>query len=473
MSRRSLAFAALLLFVPALGWAQSVGEIVGTVADPTGAVIPNASVTALQKATGLTRSTITSGAGTYSLSKLPVGSYKVTSVAAGFKAASSDIALDVNEQREVDFTLALAGSTTEVSVTAAPPLLTTTNATLGGLVSGQQVTTLPLNGRDITNLILLQPGVNFEVDSSFPFLNYVAGNGNRGTTGSSYMDNIDTTDNELGGPQFTNFNLDAIAEFRVLENNYSAEYGRGSGVIVHQVSRSGTNEFHGGAFEFLRNSALDARNFFATTVAPFRRNEFGGTFGGPIKKDKTFFFLQYAGFRQRLGEPSLIAVPTAEERQGIVNITGANGKADQLLVPLNPAAQTVLNRYPMPNQPNGPFGSRTFNFEYSLPENHDQWSARVDHQFSDKDQIFGRFTFSNNRLPATDPVAAIEGASFSSHLLNDQRNAGLSYNHIFAPTFLNTLPSAGRSRTNSSDRGPKPPPRLPSLMGAWPVGALI
>jgi carboxypeptidase family protein/TonB-dependent receptor-like protein len=451
MSRRSLAFGALLLFVPALAWAQAVGEIVGTVSDPTGAVIPNATVTALQKATGLTRSTITSGAGTYSLPKLPVGSYQVTSQASGFKVAGSDISLDVNQQREVNFTLALAGSTTEVAVTAAPPLLTTTNATLGGLVSGQQVVSLPLNGRDITNLVLLQPGVQQEVNSSFPFLNFVAGNGNRGTTGSSYMDNIDTSDNELGGAQFSNFNLDAIAEFRVLQNNYSAEYGRGSGAIVHLVSKSGNNEFHGSLFEFVRNSAFDSRNFFTSKVPPFRRNEFGATFGGPVHipgvysgKDRTFFFAQYAGFRQRRGSPGIFTVPTANERKGIVDFicvpppSGScrgNPGPDQYIVPVNPTIQTILNAYPSPNLP-----GTVNNFEgtASLPVTRDQWSTRLDHRFSEKDSIFGRYTFSNNHL-LPDTLNTIENPTFSAHVRNDQRNLGITETRIVSPTFLNTL----------------------------------
>jgi hypothetical protein len=132
-----------------------------------------------------------------------------------------------------------------VEVSAAPPLLNTTNATVAGLVEGQQVSTLPLNGRDITNLVLMQPGMNYEVDSSFSFEGFVASNGNRGTTGSSYLDNSDTSDNELGGGQFTNFNLDAIAEFKVLQNNYSAEFGRGSGEIVQLVTKQGTTRYTG------------------------------------------------------------------------------------------------------------------------------------------------------------------------------------------------------------------------------------
>jgi hypothetical protein len=441
----------LIAGLPSPAWAQAVGEIVGVVKDPSGAVIPSAKVTAVQEGTGFTRSTVSGSSGTYSLPDLRVGTYDVTAEAKGFKeATSTGITLDVTQHREVDFTLGLAGTTQTVEVTAAPPSLDTTDATIAGLVNGQQVSTLPLNGRDINNLVMMQPGVNMEMDSSLPgFSGGVAGNGNRGTTGSSYLDSSDTSDNELGGAQFTNFNLDAIAEFKVLQNNYSAQYGRGSGTVVELVSKSGTNQLHGSLFEFLRNSALDARNFFGSDVAPFRRNEFGGTLGGPVKvpgiysgSDRTFFFVQYAGYRQRLGEPAIFSVPTAQERQGIVAITGANGQADQLTVPLNPIAASILNRYPLPNDPTGPDGPRTYDSNASLPVNRDQWSARVDHRFSSKDSMFGRFTWSNNILRATDPVALTLGSNFSSSVRWNQRNVGLTETHIFSPTMLNTF-SAG------------------------------
>jgi hypothetical protein len=353
----------ILLAAPELLQAQAVGQILGTVRDPSGAVVPNAKVTATQQATAFTRSTITDSIGNYVMPNLPVGIYVVTAEASGFKTATStDITLDVNQQREVAITLALAGTATKVEVNAAPSLLTTTNATLGGLVTGQQVSELPLNGRDITELAMLMPGVTIEPDVMLPLTsnpsgsNFIASNGNRGTTGASYIDGLDTSDNEFGGASMTNFNLDAIAQFKVLQNNYSADYGRGAGNIIQVVSKSGTNQLHGSAFEYLRNSVLDARNFFATTVPPFQRNEFGGTISGPVVlpglyngKDRTFFFFEYAGFRQRLGEPVLIPVPTAQERQGVVNIVGSNGQPDQLKVPLTADAQTILNGYPLPN----------------------------------------------------------------------------------------------------------------------------
>ena len=433
----------------ALSWhlaAQSVGQILGTVTDSTQAVIPNAKVTANQQGTGLVRSAVTSGAGTYSLPSLPVGTYTVTAETPGFKTGSFDVTLDVNQQREVSFTLALEGSATKVDVSAAMTLLTTTNATLGGLVTGQQVSTLPLNGRDITNLVFLQPGVNNEINSFYFGSTVWSSNGNRGGTSASFLDSSETTDTQVGGTHLTNFNLDAVAEFKVLQNNYSAEYGRGAGAIVELVSKSGTNELHGSAFEFLRNSDLDSRNFFSTSVPPFKRNEFGGTIGGPVLiphvyhgKDRTFFFFEYAGFRQVRGNPIVMPVPTADERKGIVDITGANGKPDQLIVPLNTVAQYVLNRYPLPNQLNGPFGANTFDFEYSTPQNSDQWSGRVDHRFSDKDSLFARYTYTSNELPVGNPVAAIEGTNFSGSQKNSPQNAALNEIHIFSPTLINTL----------------------------------
>jgi hypothetical protein len=159
----------------------------------------------------------------------------------------------------VNFTLVVAASTARVEVTAAPALLTRTNPTLGGLVTGQQVSTLPLNGRDITNLVMLQPGVNYEINSIASWSN----NGSRGGTSASFLDNSETTHGQFGGPSMTDFNLDAITKFEVLMNNYSAEYGRGGGAVVETVSKSGTNVLHGSAFEFVHNSDFDSRNFFS------------------------------------------------------------------------------------------------------------------------------------------------------------------------------------------------------------------
>jgi hypothetical protein len=403
-------------------------------------VVPDATITATNVSTGITQATRSTGAGKYTLARLAVGTYTVTAEAKGFKTGvANEVALDVSQQREVDFTLALAGVTTAVEVTAAPPLLNTTNATLGGLVSAEQVQNLPLNGRDISGLVFMQPGMAQDTGGMGWMGPQWIANGNRGETLIGTLDDADISDAEMGTLQFTNFNLDAIAEFKVLQNNYSAQYGQGAGTITQMVSKSGTNEFHGSAFEFVRNSSFDARNFFATSVAPFQRNEFGGTFGGPIKKDKTFFFVQYAGLRQRLGEPNVVVVPTAAERNGTVTITDpVTGKPDILQVPLNPVAAGVLSRYPMPNQPNGLFGPNTFNFEFKQPTNNDQFSARGDHHFSSKDTLFARASYRNIIARETDPWAAeLAGANFSTSTIGDARNYALSETHLFSPTLLN------------------------------------
>ncbi len=455
----------LLASAPSLR-AQAVGSITGTVTDPSGGVIPGAKVTATRIETGVSQYTVTSGAGTYTIPNLVVGNYNVTAEASGFKTGTaSNIALDVSQQREVNFRLALPGVTSEVKVTAAPPLLNTTNGTLGGLVSAEQVQDLPLNGRDITGLVYLQPGVVSNTGSMgwMDAQGQWISNGNRGETMTGTLDEGDISDAEMGTLQFTNFNLDAIAEFKVQQNNYSAQYGQGSGSITQMVSKSGTNEFHGSLFEFLRNSAFDARNFFATGpgiaggVPPFRRNEFGGTFGGPIKKDKTFFFVEYAGFRQRLGEPNIVAVPTPGEKAGMVTISDpVTGNPDTLQVPLNPVAANVLSQYPDPNQPNGELGPNTFNYVFSQPTNDDQWSARLDHHFSSKDSLFVRGSWVNNIAKETDSWAAeLEGANFSQSAIGEARNYTLSETHLFSPTLLNDF-------TFTLNRGIEGQPEVPA-----------
>jgi Carboxypeptidase regulatory-like domain len=445
-----LAVFALLLtsFTPGILQAQAVGEITGIVSDPTGAVVPNATITATNVATGVSQVTRSTANGNYTLAHLIVGTYNVTAEAQNFKTAvASSLVLDVSQQREVNFTLALSGVTSEVKVTAAPPLLNTTNGTLGGLVSAEQVEDLPLNGRDITGLVYLQPGVVSNtggmgwMDSQGQWIS----NGNRGETMTGTLDEGDISDAEMGTLQFTNFNLDAIAEFKVEQNNYSAQFGQGSGSITQMVSKSGTNELHGSLFEFLRNSAFDARNFFATGpgisggVPPFRRNEFGATLGGPIKKDKTFFFLEYAGFRQRLGEPNIVAVPTEQEKAGMVTIPDpVTNQPDTLQVPLNSVAAGILANYPAPNQPNGQLGPNTFNYVFSQPTNDDQFSARIDHHFSSKDSLFARASYVNNIAKDTDSWAAVlDGANFSTSTIGEARNYTLSETHLFSPTLLN------------------------------------
>jgi hypothetical protein len=433
---------ALAFIAPRPATAQAVGAIVGTVADPSGSVIPHARVTATRVDTHVSQSTVSTSAGTYAIPNLPVGTYTVTVESAGFQTGTvQGITLDVSQQREVDFKLTVAGVNQTVEVSTAPPLVNTTDGSLAGLVSEKQVQTLPLNGRSIQNLVMLQPGMAQDTGSMGWLAPQWISNGNRGETSVATLDGADASDAEMGTVQFWNFNLDAIAEFKVQQNNYSAQYGQGGGTITQIVSKSGTNSFHGSAFEFIRNSAFDARNYFSPdAVPPFQRNEFGATFGGPIKKDKTFFFGQYAGFRQRLGEPTNMSVPTTDERQGIVTIPGTSTTpADTLQVPLNSVAQQILNKYPLPNNPNGVFGANTYTAQFKQPTDTNQFSVRVDHRFSDKDSLFARASYINNGQKEVDAIAALENPSFSSQNFNNPRNYSINETHVFTPTLVNSF----------------------------------
>ena len=440
--------------------AQAVGSITGTVFDPSGALVAGASVTAVEKDTNFTRRQTASKGGEFTLALLPVGTYTVTATAQGFKASTVQVKLDADQRREVRFDLQLASTASNVEVTATAPVIETTSGALGGVVQGSQVNTLPLNGRDVSNLVLMLPGVQAENNGTFSFNSTPSGNGNRGTTGAGYLDGMDSTDNELGGGQFTNFNLDAIAEVRVLQNNYGAQYGRGAGLIEEIVTKSGTNQLHGSLFEFLRNDVFDARNFFSTSNPPFRRNEFGAAVGGPIfiphvydGRNKTFFFFQEAYLRQRQAAPYFLSVPTPNERQGLVSIVGTGGVADTLHVPVVPAVSTILNAYPQANDPSGPYGARTFLEQFSSPTNRHQYSIRVDEHISEKDSLFFRFSNEDNVLPYRNVSLAILDPTFSAFLRNDWLNAGLSETHTFTPTLLNILEvSFMRTHEESSPR---------------------
>jgi len=417
----------LLLSCPV--WSQAVGTIIGSVADQTGAVIPGAKVTATNTGTQISQTVNANASGEYTLPKLSVGTYTVTATAPGFSdSTTAGLTLDVSQSRSVDFKLAPAGATQTATVTTESPLLNSTDASLAGLVSEQQVETLPLNGRSIQNLVMLQPGMAQDSGSMGWLSPQWISNGNRGETEVATLDGSDATDSEMGTVQFWNFNLDAIAEFKVQQANYSAEYGQGAGTITQMVSKSGGNHFHGSLFEFIRNGALDAANYFSSTgPAPFQRNEFGGTIGGPILRDKLFFFGEYAGLRQRLGEPTQLIVPTAAERTGLVSVNGYNYQ-----VPLNATAATILNKYPV-----APGGGSTFFEQFKAPTTVNQYSIRIDYHISDRDTFMGRASYINNSASETDPVAAIEEPDFSATQLNEPRNFAVTETHIFTPNLIN------------------------------------
>ncbi|HSC46172.1 MAG TPA: carboxypeptidase regulatory-like domain-containing protein, partial [Candidatus Acidoferrum sp.] len=318
----------MLLVCAGGSWAQSTGgRIRGTVTDATGGAVVGAKVTISNQANGLARETETGGTGEYIFLEVPVGQYDIALNQPGFKKyLRKSVTLNLNEVLTVDIVLQVGGSTETVEVTGAPPLVDTTSTQLGAVVGERAVSELPLAQRDAYQLLQLQPGVQSQVGLDTVYGSDRAGvvsvNGGRGRDNNFTVNGGDGNDQFAGLPAIQP-SPDAIAEFRVLTNTFDAEYGRNSGAVVNVVTKSGTNAIHGSGYEFFRNQNLNAKGFFDTSKLDYLQNQFGVTLGGPIKKDRTFFFVTYEGDRIRRGTSGdTVTVPTAEERLGDFSANG-------------------------------------------------------------------------------------------------------------------------------------------------------
>lgn len=317
----------------------------------------------------------------------------------------------------------------------------------GERLSSREVSELPLNKRDFSQLLLLAAGTMTDANGAANFTQQFAVNGQRGTTTVFAMDGVDTTDPEMGGATFSNFNVDAIQELQANSGVMPAEIGHGAASFTNIITKSGTDQLHGSVFEFVRNAAFDARNFFDRRslaspgrIPPFVRNEFGFTLGGPVVlpglyngRKRTYFFGQYQGFRQVLGTTQVFPVPTAEERQGI-DRTAFPG--DVLYVPVSPAVAPILARYPLPNDPQGAYGARTYATSSKVSNVTDQFSVRIDHRISDKAALFTRFNLNQVTGPLTNPSQTAIDPSFAIRFFDHQRNAGLRYTRTVSPRFV-------------------------------------
>ncbi len=311
-----------LLFIPVLRAQEIDGSLRGTVLDASGAAVSNAKVTAINTATGLTRTTLSDGKGGYLLVELPVGNYHLQAEANGFKKyVQEGISLDVNQSATVTIHLTVGTATEEIEVKADALMIESTSTHLGQNVGEREILDLPLNGRQFTQLGLLQPGVVpitpglFQAGGTTREGQAYAVNGQRPESNNFLIDGADNF-NTVDGGFVLQPPVDAIEEFRILTSTATAEFGHSTGSTTNIITRSGSNRFHGAAWEFLRNNAMDAKSFFPSSVEPLHRNQFGGTFGGPIRKDKTFFFLYYEGIRDSQGETTLATVPSDAERTG-------------------------------------------------------------------------------------------------------------------------------------------------------------
>jgi len=316
----------------------------------------------------------------------------------------------------------------------------------GEKLSSRQVSALPLNKRDFSQLLLLAAGTMTDTNGSANFTQQFAVNGQRGSSAVFAMDGVDATDPEMGGATFTNFNVDAVQEIEAFSGVMPAEIGHGAAGFTNIKTKAGTNLLHGSLFEFVRNSAFDARNFFDRRtlahpgrIPPFARNEFGFTLVGPVTlpgiyrgRDRTFFFGQYQGFRQVLGTTQVLSVPTQAERQGL-DTTAFPG--DTLYVPVNPQMAPILAAYPLPNDPQGAFGARTYATSSRVVTDTNQFSVRIDHRVSDQAQLFARFNLDNVNGPLTNPNQSAIDPSFATNFVDNQRNAGLNYTRTVSPHF--------------------------------------
>ena len=314
----------------------------------------------------------------------------------------------------------------------------------GEHLSSGEVSSLPLNERDFSKLLLLAAGTMTDTNGAANFTQQFAVNGQRGVASVFAIDGADTTDPELGGATFANFNVDAIQEVESSSGVMPAEIGHGAAGFTNVVTKSGTNQVHGSVFEFVRNAAFDARNFFdhksdvdPRRIPPFARNEFGVTNGGPVVlpglydgRGKTFYFGEYQGFRQVLGTTQVLPVPTAAERQGIDNTTFPG---DTLTVPVSPAIAPLLARYPLPNDPLGPYGARTYAASSKVVTNTDQFSVRIDHRISEKATLFTRFSLNQVNGPTTNPDQTAIDPSFAVNFFDHQRNAAVKYSRTISP----------------------------------------
>ena len=512
---RVAVFCAVALAVCPLVYGQSNGSFNGTVTDKTGSVITGATVKVTSQTTGVSRQAPTDASGSYLIPLLPVSTYSIRVEAKGFQAAEQkDVVLQVNEHRELDFTLAPGSVTESIEVSATEVAVQTSDPTLGQVITEQQVAELPLNGRDFVQLATLTPGTTQETNPN-SFFNAGASSevsargtyslsvgGSRAQSTDWLFDGNDNNELTAGGISILP-SIDAIQEFKVLTYNYSAEYGTRAGPTVLVTTKSGTNGFHGSVFEFFRNTKLDSKSYFAASKEQFNLNQFGGALGGPIQKDKTFFFADYQAKRQRHGVAFTGLVPTqvmmngdfsldplgqprpgtflykgATNADGFGDISNpfastltttvpfqcdtsgnpipANGSGAQSggvpcnKIPANmfdPTGHAMIQLYPQSTGPNLATGTNYANVPVRKL-NEGEFDIRLDHNFSSKDSAFARFSYdqATSFVPGGSPGFAEAGAFASTQqLLNHGRNVALSETHIFSDRNINQI-SAGFNR---------------------------
>ena len=444
MRVRPLLLVLSVLFVPLLApraSAQTAATISGTVEDPNHSGLPGVTLTVRNTDTALTRTVATSPEGRYVIAGLPPGHYDLRAELASFKPhVRRGLQLTVGQALVVNIAMEVGGLSEEVTVTGDTPLVNTSSAELSYLVGADTIDALPLNGRNYTDLALLQPGV-----LAYPHRDggsVVAHGLGMSINGQDPRSNVylldgtlqnDFTNGPAGSAAGTSLGTETVREFRVESNAYSAEFGRNSGGQINVLTKSGANSVDGSAYEYHRNDALDARNYFDTAEQPdFHRNQFGATIGGPIARDRTFFFLGYEALIERLGKTVSTVVPDDNARQGI--LPGGT-------VTINPAVAPYLNEYPRANGPllGQGLAAYTFPFNQSIDEHFAQ--GRVDHNLGAGNQLFGRYTFDD-----TDQFLPTDYPQFPRNFISRNQFFTAEYRRILSANTIGTA-RGGFSRT--------------------------
>lgn len=466
----TLAAAATVSFSLWANAQSSTATLQGTVTDPKGAAVPNAHILITAQLTGVSRDVVTNGDGFYSAPNLSAANYRVTTIAAGFgKSVLNDVVLTVGVVRDLDISLAIASAETTVTIESSANQVNAVDTSVQGVVDGKQTRDLPLNGRDWTTLATLNSGVS-------QILTQYAGaatattrlsrglgaqltiGGNRPQGNSYRLDGVNINDYANGGPgsvSGSTLGVDAVQEFTVVTSDAPAEYGRMSGGVVNSITRAGTNVFHGSVYDFLRNSVFDSRSYFdpLSGEPSFRRNQFGATIGGPIIKDKTFFFFNYEGFRQAQGVSLSSTVLSPNARTGLVTCTqaaagakqnaaclssqggpvAAAGAAGVQQLTINAAVTPYLTLYPTPN---GTISgnSGTFNFLTTQAGNEDFSTIHLDHNFSQKDSLHGTLLYDTASLDSADATDTLYDEAVSR-----RTTASIEEVHVFTARLANSF----------------------------------
>lgn len=457
----------VLLFITGAAFGQlDSGKVVGSVKDSNGAAIAGAIVNASSLNGLINRQATSSDSGAFEIPGMPVGKYQISVQATGFKKyLREQVSINVNQESRVDIELHPGELSETVTVREDAGLVQSTTSSLGKIVDGKLILDLPLNGRSFYDLGLLQTGVAPLQPGRTLTQNAYNVNGARDTSNNFLLDGVANQGLEYNNLQIKPA-IDALSEFKIQTNMYSAEFGRNAGAIINAVTRSGTTDLHGNIWEFLRNDALDARNFFSPHTPVLRRNQFGATLGGPFGIPKlfrlnraTFFFVSYEGLREQKGVTSSTVVPTVREREGdlshvktpIIDPQTGLQFSGNVIPPgrISAAARALLALYPLPNNSAEP---RTLNFSASPSQtsHQNQLILRIDHSASTKSNFFGRYIYDNavethpfqfGNVPAQFP-------GFSENLRNKNQNFAFGYTRVISVSKVNDF-RFGFSRTNN------------------------